>query len=256
MDLIQGYEPPAKKMYKLPKIQAVISMPRLAMADNLYTAVNVLLLMGIRLQKVHGAYWAQSLERGLLRLLDDMPDYILTLDYDTWFKAEHVLCLYSILRDNPDIDAVFPMQIKRGGDAVMANLLDFTGNGDHAYPAEKLAAVKFLPANSGHFGLTLFRTSAILRMARPLFEEKVGSGGSWEENSGKIDADINFWKNFSKSGLKGALATQIKIGHMQLVSIWPGIEQTKYKPFMAYLEDLDNGKLPPECVPDIKDYGF
>jgi hypothetical protein len=257
MDLVTEYTPLVKPKVKLPKIAAVISMPRLAMTDNLFTAMNVLLPLGIILRKFHGAYWSQGMERGLLQTLDEKPEYILTLDYDTWFRLEHLIALYAILRDNPELDAVFPMQIKRGEAAVMANLVEFKGSGkDIEYPVDKLKAVKFLPATTGHFGLTLIRTNAITKMKRPLFYETVGKGGSWEEESGKIDHDINFWKNFEASGCKAALATQVRIGHIQLAAIWPGLEGTKYKPFMTYLDDLDSGKLPPECIPDLKEYGF
>jgi hypothetical protein len=247
MDLIQA----------LPKILGVMSMPRLAMADNLYTAVNVLSQMGIKLQKYHGAYWAQCMEKGILKSLKENPEFIITLDYDTWFRAEHVLALYAILRDNPDIDAIFPMQLKRNDDGVMANLPDIkVENGGAKCPVEKLLAAKFVPANTGHFGLTMIRTAAILKMKRPLFYETIGKDGSWDEDSGKVDADINFWNNLKDSGCKAAMATQIRIGHCQLVAVWPGFEDTKYKPFMTYLNDLEAGRLPPACVPDLKEYGF
>jgi hypothetical protein len=256
MDLVQEYTPPVKEKVRLPKISAVISMPRLAMTDNLYTALNVLLPMGIILRKVHGAYWSQGIERGIFQTIEDKPEFILTLDYDTWFRVEHVIALYAILRDNPDIDAVFPLQIKRGEAAAMANLPEFKGIGNHELPVEKLKEAKFIPANTGHFGLTLIRSNAIFKMKRPLFYETVGKDGSWADGSGKIDHDINFWNNFKASGCKAALATQVRIGHIQLVAVWPGLEETKYKPFMSYLNDLEDGKLPPECVPDLKQYGF
>jgi hypothetical protein len=257
-NLLTGYEKPEQTKIRLPKILAAMSMPRLAMADNLYTAITVLGSLNIPLQKFHGAFWAQCLELGMLRLMVEEPEFILTLDYDTWFRAEHVLCLYAILRDNPDIDAVFPMQVKREGDAVMAHLPGTKAEDGKSidYPVEKLMAGKFVPADTGHFGLTLIRTSAIPKMKRPLFYETSGKDGSWENNSGKVDADINFWNNFKASGCKSVLATHIRIGHIQLVSVWPGMLATKYKPFTTYLSELEKGELPPECVPDLKEYGF
>ncbi|MFA5423837.1 MAG: methyltransferase domain-containing protein, partial [Phycisphaerae bacterium] len=178
-----NFEKPKEKVRHIPaleNVKAIMSMPRIGMADNLFTALNVLLPLGCRLIKTHGAYWSHVLENGIERLFEENPKYILTMDYDSWFLKEHVLALYLLMENHPEIDAVFPMQIKRDEDSVMARLSGMPKTKDGVainIPVDALFGKLFVPAETGHFGLTMIRTDAIKKMKRPWFLEKPSKDG-------------------------------------------------------------------------------
>jgi predicted SAM-dependent methyltransferase len=255
-----NYEKPKDKIKKIPaltNVKAIISMPRIGFADNMFTALNVLLPLGCRMIKVHGAYWSHCLENGIERLQEENPKYVLTTDYDSWFTKEHVLALYLLMENHPEIDAVFPMQVKRDEKSIMARLSGMPKTKDGVaidIPVDALFSKLFVPAETGHFGLTMIRADAIKKMKKPWFKEIPGKNGNWKEDF--VDPDIYFWNNFLEAGCKAYLAPGIRIAHLQLAALWPGTEESQYKPFWTYLKDLEDGKIPDGCIPDLRKYGL
>jgi hypothetical protein len=67
------------------RVEAVLSVPRLGFMDNFFTWAQALTPLGIRPTKVTGAFWGQCLQRVLEQFVDD-AEYLLTIDYDTFFQ--------------------------------------------------------------------------------------------------------------------------------------------------------------------------
>ena len=71
------------------RVEAVMSVPRLGFMDNFFTWGQALLPLGIRPTKVTGAFWGQCLQRVIEQFVDDC-EYVLTIDYDTFFTQRDV----------------------------------------------------------------------------------------------------------------------------------------------------------------------
>jgi hypothetical protein len=77
------------------RVEAVMSMPRLGFNDNWFGWAQALMPLGIRPTKVTGAFWGQCLQRVFEQFVDE-AEYLLTIDYDTFFTksdVEHLLAL-------------------------------------------------------------------------------------------------------------------------------------------------------------------
>jgi hypothetical protein len=74
-------------------VSAVMSVPRLGFMDNFFAAFEALPPLRIKLRRYTGAFWSQCIERVIEETIaQDKPDAILTLDYDTVFRAARWRC--------------------------------------------------------------------------------------------------------------------------------------------------------------------
>ena len=231
------------------KVHAIMSMPRLAFTDNMFTAISVFPRLGIELDKGTGVFWGQVLSRMFEKHRTDGTEYIITVDYDTWFKREHVLRLMQLMAENPDVDAIIPVQIKRGNEIPMFAMIDADGNERTNIPITELVE-ELVPVITGHFGLTIFRASAFDDLKKPWFIAHPNEDGDWGEN--RIDEDIHFWHNFYACGKKACLATEISIGHMQQICTFPGSPRNQFKPVQYYMDDMNKGQYEEHCVPKVE----
>ncbi len=227
-----------------------MSMPRLAFSDNMFCGISQLCVaLGINLEKGSGVFWDQVLTRMIESHLHDGTDYILTVDYDTWFRKEHVIRLCQLMVEHPEVDAIVPLQVKRENDVVLFGKFDEEGK-----PVERVPMDEFrndlTPIINGHFGLTLFRVASFARLKKPWFVGVPDLNGGWDD--GRTDPDIYFWQNFYRSGLKTCLAPNVKIIHLQLMGTAPGTLEDHWKPVHCYITDLEKGKIPPGCVPTVE----
>ena len=241
---------PAKEEVKLKtSIHAVMSMPRLAFTDNMFSAIRVFPELGIGFDKGTGIFWGQILTNLMERHLGDGTEYIITLDYDTWFRKEHVIRLCQLMVENPDVDAIVPVQIKRENEIPMFSMVNEEGIG-----IKKVSIREFdkelVPIVGGHFGLSIFRTSSLKKLEKPWFLPNPDKDGGWRE--GKIDEDIHFWHNFYNCGLKACLATKVNLGHLQLTCTFPGAPENGFKPEQVYMTNVEKGLYPGHCVPTIE----
>lgn len=229
--------------------RAVMSMPRLAFTDNLFQAMSVFYPMGIDFAKGMGVFWGQVLTRLMEHHLDDGTDFILTTDYDTWFRKEHVHRLLQVAVENPDYGAFVSMQIKRAEDTPMFAKIDADGKW-----ADKVLIEEFdkelTPIVNGHFGLSLFRVSALKKLKKPWFLAVPGKDNGWDK--GRTDEDIYFWHNFHNSGQKACLVPEVNIGHLQLMCTFPGTARNSWGPIHAYVRDVQDGHVPVHCIPKIE----
>jgi len=204
---------------KLGNIAAVMSVPRLGFQDNFFCAMGVLPKYGISLAKTTGAFWGQCLTRAIEEGIAGGADWIMTLDYDSVFTDEHIELLLSLAQRYPDADAIAPLQSHRSEPTPLMTI-----KGDDGKPTRKADAETFSPeltrVNTAHFGLTLIRVKSLLALPRPWFVAVPDSDGRWED--GKVDDDVNFWKQWEAQGLSLYQANRVAIGHLELMVRWPG----------------------------------
>lgn len=230
------------------KVQAVMTLPRLGFTANMYAAAVIFPKLGIGFQTESGVFWGQKLSRLIDRHLNDGTEYIITLDYDTAFKEEHVKRLMQLMAENPDVDAIVPVQTKRENKCPMFAIVGEDGKGIEV-PLTEFDA-ELVPIATGHFGLTIFRVSAFEGLKKPWFLPHPNEDGDWGE--GRIDEDIHFWHNFHECGRKVCLATQVMLGHLQMMCTFPGPARKGFKPEHYYMNQLDRGQWPDHCLPKVE----
>lgn len=201
-------------------VSAVMSVPRLGFMDNMFSAIEVLPSLGIKLRRCTGAYWGQCLERAIEETLrDDAPDAVLTLDYDSVFTRRDVSMLMQLMCCHPEIDAIAAVQAGRGN----ASGRLFTIRGEDGRNLTGVAAETFAgdlaKVSTAHFGLTLIRAEKLRDLPKPWFADVPAPDGSW--NEGRTDADIAFWRNWESAGNSLYLANRVPIGHLELTVLWP-----------------------------------
>jgi tRNA (mo5U34)-methyltransferase len=233
----QGIEPPpnvlarrqtAELLRTEGKLAAVMSVPRLGFEDNSSAILEALRPLHVPLMKVWGVFWGQCMERGLQTQIDAGADILLTIDNDGVFAKEDLQELLALMRAHPECDALVPLQVGRDGKGALATMRSKTGQRVTDIPREKFAA-EIVPISTGHFGLTLIRTSAILKMPHPWFHSHPDRDGQWGRD--KIDEDIHFWRLFAHSGNQAYLAPRVTIGHIEAVVAWPSKDmQPVYQP--------------------------
>lgn len=230
-------------------IHAIMSMPRLAFTDNLYSAIRVFPPLGIGFDKGCGVFWGQILTNMMEAHLDDGTEYIITLDYDTWFTKEHVIRLCQLMAENPDVDAIVPVQVKRENNIPMFSIVDGDKVGLTKVPVSMFDK-ELVDIVGGHFGLTIFRVDSLRKLKKPWFLPMPDKDGGWSD--GKIDEDIHFWHNFYNCGFRTCLATQINIGHIQLTCTFPGKAENNFKPEQIYMTQVERKEYPEHCVPKVE----
>lgn len=238
------------------KIQAVMTLPRLGFTDNLCSAIGVFPQLGIDFKARTGVFWGQMLTALLEEFTGNGTEYIITIDYDTWFKKEHVIRLCQLMAEHKDVDAIVPVQTKRENEVPLFSIVTPEG-----VAAKKVSVSVFdeelVPIVGGHFGLTIFRVSAFCKLEKPWFMPHPDKDGGWGdgggvEGAGKIDEDIHFWQNFYRCGLKACLATRINVGHLQITCTFPGSASNGFKPVHIYMSDIEKGRYPENAVPEIE----
>jgi len=230
------------------KTRAVMTLPRLGFTANMFATTKVFPKLGIEIDTATGVFWGQKLSRLIDQHRNDGTEFVITLDYDTAFREEHVIRLLQLMAENPDVDAIVPVQVKRENETPMFAIMDEEGN-------PKLTPITefdgdLVPIVTGHFGLTIFRVSAFEGLAKPWFLAHPNEAGEWGE--GRIDEDIHFWHNFHKEGRKACLAPSVMLGHMQMMCTFPGPARKAFKPVHYYMNQLDRGQWPEHCVPKVE----
>jgi hypothetical protein len=215
------------------KIVAIASTPRLGFMSTMDCVIGALSPLNIPLLRGEGCWWHHSLTRGMEKALESGAEFILTIDYDSVFDygatSSDIARLVCLLIDNPDVDVIVPFQMKREGGELLAS----TGK-------EVSLAEPLIPINTGHFGLTLFRRSVFERLPKPWFNDFPNEKGEWNED--RIDADIHFWRQCSEIGIQVRLATDVVIGHLELLATYPNSE---LKPLYIPLNDLRQRNMKP-----------
>jgi len=199
---------------------AVLSAPRFGPVMHFRFVSQALMRAGVQYQIGAGAYWHQVLSE-IMEMQIAIPEtrYVITCDYDTICSHAEIVELYRLMEAYPEADAIVPLQSKRGSDEVLFGIQKENGEYVTAMAAHNLER-NLLPITTGHFGLTIFRADSLRSLPRPWMEPVPNQDGRWTD--GKIDADIDFWHRWKKSGKTLFLAPRVVIGHVQEIIIWPG----------------------------------
>lgn len=213
------------------KVYGVLTRPRLMFSDSADCFIRSCMQVRMDWRTTGGAYYDKGVEVATADGIEKGADYILYFDYDSIFPPETLEHLLVLAEMHPEADAIAPVQVKREEDTILAYAPDADGpnwwSGDIA------------PAKSAHFGLTLVRTAAIKKMGRPWFRHVPDpETGGWSKNM--VDADIQFWRDFTAAGGKLFIAPHIPIGHTQLMVTWPG----KRGPIHQYMNDWKEKGMP------------
>lgn len=205
-------------IHQLTNVEALVSMPRLAWTENMFCAIGALIPLKINITKHTGAFWGQCLSRLLVEAIRKPHcEWVLTMDYDTIFSKEDVVSLYR-LATSKNLDAVAAMQIGRERQTVLITCEDAEGNARTSLTLEEVNAPAIEVATA-HFGLTLIRAEALRNLPKPWFHGQPAADGSWGD--GRVDDDIQFWRQWKRAGYKVWQANRVKIGHMQVMISWP-----------------------------------
>jgi len=222
------------------KVKCVMSVSRLMFSDNVLALTQTLTAMGIHPSIVQGAFWHQCMEGGLEDSLDS--DVILTVDHDSVFRASTVEALIALLLQS-GYDAIAPLQSKRMSNAVMFSKPG-VNPGETVTVDDGWFKKPVQPADTAHFGCTVIRTDALKRTKKPWFLSTPADDGGWRGDH--IDYDIHFWQQFRKAGNRLGVATNISVGHAELMVTWPSLTSGTGKT-IQYPNEFWGGAAPPEA---------
>ena len=223
----------------------IMSMPRLAFTDNMYSLQDATYNLGIYGQRHGGAFWEQGIENLLEDAIEKKYKYALAIDYDTFYTSWHIIDLYNLMEENPDIGVLFPLQSRRGHPYPMAAYF-MDDAGDMVKVAKGAFVNGVTPCDTGHFGLTMIRLEELKKLEKPWFESKTNADGNWRRKH--KDADVNFWIKCKPAGIKVALA-EVWIGHLELMCGWSGPENNQFKTIHMSMNEVLDGKAPAWSTP-------
>lgn len=201
------------------KVSAVMSVPRLGFMDNFTCALSALAPMGIAVRPYFGAFWGQCLERGLEDAIKDGADAVLTIDYDTTFTSQNVGTLMRLMVTHPEADAICALQSARGWNSPLMSI-DLPAGFSHDRIPKSFFDADLTKLKTGHFGLTLIRTTSLKEMPKPWIWSKPDPNGGWGE--GRTDDDIYFWRQWAAKGKTLFSANRVPVGHIEAMIRWPG----------------------------------
>jgi hypothetical protein len=225
---------------ELPGVSAVMSMPRYGFTQPMASLVEMTRRLKVPTRIRQGVYWHSTLETAIEQTIaeDVGCRYVLFIDFDTVFRPEHVYELYRLMEDHPDVAAAFPVQVGRDRDAILLTVREDAEKNRGDLLRDEVDA-EFLPASTGHFGLTLVRVDAFAKLPKPWFQSQPAPDGGWGD--GRIDADIYFWRLMETAGLKVCQANHVRVGHWQEVITWP---DQNLQPIHQYAPDYNKDGPP------------
>ena len=236
---LQGFKP-TNKTRELKNVRAVMSAPRFGPTLHFGCHAKAFNMLRIGCSVSQSCYWAQRISVEMEKALTTNCQFILTLDFDTVFSAQDVLELYRLMQAFPKADAIFPLQSKRGCEQALFSVTNSDGSYKHEISEADLLR-QLLPANTGHFGLTMFRASSLQKFKRPWMFPLANEQGQWSD--GSVDADIVFWQRFKEQGFNAYLAPRVVVGHLEEVVKWPG---KLLKPVYQSQSDYEENGIPAE----------
>lgn len=239
---LQGFKP-SSDVREMKNVRAVYSTPRFGPLQHCRCIERA--VQQLRFESKGGAscFWHQMLSVLMEEAIaDEGCEYVLTMDFDTVFGAADILELYRLMLACPEADAIFPVQSKRGCTEALFSLTDGSGR-LKAMISEADLERQLLPANTGHFGLTMFRAESLRKFQRPWMLPTPNRDGKWDD--GQIDADITFWMRFKDAGFNCFLAPRVVVGHLQEIVTWPGKD---LKPVHQKPADYDKDGIPAEVI--------
>ena len=189
------------------KVGAYCTHPRYEAVAARNIIDGALKALRIDLHCSQGVFWGQCMQRMFQDAVDKGLDWILSIDSDSLFTAEHVRHLMDVFAQHPEIDALAALQCRRGAKFPLLT----TGN--HAEGDELAIDGKPFRVTTAHFGLTLFRVDKLKTLPKPWFKSEPGKGGDWDDD--RLDDDIFFWHVWRAAGHNIHVAPSCSIGHLE-----------------------------------------
>lgn len=220
------------------KVIAVFSLPRLMPTEIAFNAVEVASELGMRIRRRTGVFWGQSLTDAMNIVRDAGAEFILTIDYDTPHTPNDIRRIYALMLAYPRADAICGFQMRRNSNQILAAKREADGTLPATVPGYTFSQ-ELVRIVSGHFGLTMIRTSSLDLIPKPWFHSVPDDKGEWGE--GHIDEDMNFWRKFEAVGCSLFLAPRVPVAHMEWVRTWVGGD---LKPLYQSEEDFEKYGVP------------
>lgn len=227
------------------RVEACLSMPRLAFTANAFNWVQALMPLNIRPTMGTGVFWDQVHTRVWEQFIDRC-EYLLLIDYDSFICQADVEHLFSLALTF-QCDALAPLQTKREDGRPMLTLkghLDNPPEGGHSQVPRAWFAEPVQEVDTAHFGCTILSTAALKRCKKPWFWSRPAPDGTW--NDGRRDPDIWFWENWRASGNRLYVTPRVCIGHGEYVVTWPGRDLGK--PVFQWTSDWTKTHQKPESA--------
>jgi len=188
------------------KILGVMSIPRIGWNDASIAIEATLRPFGIHCERFNGVFWGQCMQRAFQTALDQGIDWILALDYDSMPLPEDLNHMIGVFGARPDIDALAPLQMGRGGPRPLMT---------RAGETELEVTGEPIKVHTAAFGMTLIRVEALKDIPKPWFISKPDQNGDWGDN--RQDDDIWFWHQWRLAGKTIYVDPYARIGHLELM---------------------------------------
>jgi predicted SAM-dependent methyltransferase len=204
---LEAFKPAADAPENLTiKIKGVMSVPRIGWNDAGSAIDAALRPFGIHCERFNGVFWGQCMQRAFENAVAEGVDWILALDYDSMPRAEHLDHMLGVMGSRPDIDALAPLQMRRGQDYPLMTQAETTQIEITGDP---------IKVHTAHFGMTLIRVDALEKLPKPWFVSKPDDKGEWGDD--RQDDDIWFWHQWRLAGNTIYVDPEARIGHLELV---------------------------------------
>lgn len=227
------------------RVEAILSMPRLAFTSNTFSWIQALMPLNIRPTMGTGVFWDQVHTRVMEQFIDK-AEYLLLIDYDSFFSQSDVEHLFSLALTF-QCDALAPLQTKREDGRPMLTLkgnLDNPPEGGTTQVPRDWFAEPVQEVDTAHFGCTIISTAALKRAKKPWFWCRPAPDGTWGD--GRRDPDIWFWSNWRESGNRVYVTPRVCIGHGEYVVTWPSKDLGK--PVFQWCSDYTVNHRKPESA--------
>jgi len=189
------------------KVAAYCTHPRYEAVAARNIIDGALKPLGINLHCSQGVFWGQCMQRMFQDAIDRGVDWILSIDSDSLFTAEHVRHIMDVFAQTPEADALAALQCRRGA------LFPLLTTGNHQTGDEIRIDGRPLKVTTAHFGLTLFRVEKFETLPKPWFRSVPGKTGDWDDD--RLDDDIYFWHVWREAGNTIYVAPSCSIGHLE-----------------------------------------
>lgn len=212
-----------------PKVCMVMSRPRVGFMDCSERITEAARQLGWPYVGAEGTEWGRGLTAGIESAINATDcDYLMTIDYDGVFTPDDCRELLRLMQENPDVGAIYPVQMHRHRHGILGSL-----DGDD-YSGE------LTPVTSGHFGCTIIRREVFEKLPQPWFMSLPNPvTGRWLHGGPTLDADIYFWTMLWDYGYKVCMANRVMIGHMELCVKWGTMKGEHWQTLRDY---RDNGR--------------
>ncbi len=209
-------------------ICAMMTRPRYGCLDASDIREAALSPRQIPMVKSGGAFWDQGMQNPFEDCVEKGVDWLITMDYDSFFTAEDIDRMLQHMGDNPEIECLAALQPRRNKPFP---LMTIKGRTQIEMPTQRPIEV-----DTAHFGLTIIKLAALENVPKPWFWAQPGEDGTWRHFT-RMDADIYFWHIWKQAGHKVWVAPDVRIGHMQeMISEFDENHEIRYLHIVDWME--------------------